>query len=52
MFGTALAVVTGGIVAAFVGPIDAWLVAGISLFIGVVGYAAGTTWQGRAVGRV
>ncbi len=52
MFGTALAVVTGGIVAAFVGPIDAWLVAGISLFIAVVGYAAATTSQGRAAGRV
>ena len=51
-FGAALAVVAGGVVALFVGPIDAWLVAGISLFIGVVGYAAATTWQGRAVGRV
>jgi hypothetical protein len=51
-FGAALAVVTGGVVAAFVGPIDAWLVAGIGLFVGVVGYAAATTWQGRAAGRV
>jgi hypothetical protein len=51
-FGAALAVVTGGAVAAFVGPIDAWLVAGIGLFAGVVGYAAATTWQGRAAGRV
>jgi hypothetical protein len=47
-FGGALAVVTGGVVAAFVGPIDAWLVAGIGLFAGVVGYAAATAWQHRA----
>jgi hypothetical protein len=50
-FGAALAVVTGGVVAAFVGPIDAWLVAGIGLFVGVVGYAAATAWQRRAAGR-
>lgn len=47
-FGAALAVVAGGVVALFVGPIDAWLVAGISLFVGVVGYAAATAWQNRA----
>jgi hypothetical protein len=51
-FGAALAVVTGGIAAAFVGPIGAWLVAGIGLFVGVVGYAAATAWQRRAVGCV
>jgi hypothetical protein len=51
-FGAALAVVTGGVVAAFVGPIDTWLVAGIGLFVGVVGYAAATAWQRRAAGRV
>ena len=39
-FITALVVVTGGIVALFVGPSGAWLAAGIALFIGVVGYAA------------
>jgi hypothetical protein len=50
-FGAALAVVTGGAVAAFVGPIGAWLVAGISMFVGVAGYAAATAWQGRAAGR-
>ena len=41
-FGAALAVVTGGVVAAFVGPSGAWLAAGITLFIGVIGYAAAT----------
>lgn len=41
-FGTALVVVTAGIVAAFVGPSGAWLTAGIGLFIGVVGYAVAT----------
>jgi hypothetical protein len=51
-FGAALAVVAGGVVALFVGPIDAWLVAGISLFVGVVGFAAATAWQSRAAGRV
>ncbi len=50
-FGAALAVVAGGVAAFFVGPIDAWLVAGISLFVGVVGYAAATTWQNRAASR-
>ncbi len=38
-FDAALAVVTGGVVAAFVGPRGAWLVAGISLSVGVVVYA-------------
>ena len=47
-FGTALTVVTGGVVAAFVGPSAAWLAAGIGLFIGVVGYAAAT---GKRLGR-
>jgi hypothetical protein len=41
-FITALAVVTGGSVALFVGPSGAWLAAGITLFIAVVGYAAMT----------
>ncbi|MBV8942705.1 MAG: hypothetical protein JO321_07715 [Solirubrobacterales bacterium] len=47
-FGATLVVVTGGIVAAFVGPSGAWLAAGIGLFIGVVGYAAAT---GKRLGR-
>jgi hypothetical protein len=38
-FGAALAVVTGGVVAAFAGPSGAWLVAGIGMFVGVVVYA-------------
>jgi hypothetical protein len=50
-FGAALAVVTGGIVAAFMGPSEAWLVAGIGLFVGVVGYAAATAWRDRRVPR-
>jgi hypothetical protein len=41
-FGAALAVVTGGVVAAFVGPSGAWLVAGITLCVAVIGYAATT----------
>jgi hypothetical protein len=51
-FGAALAVVAGGGVALFMGPINAWLVAGIALFVGVVGYAAGTVWRDRAAVRV
>ncbi|MBV9165105.1 MAG: hypothetical protein JO342_03025 [Solirubrobacterales bacterium] len=47
-FGATLVVVTGGIVAAFVGPSGAWLAAGIGLFIGVLGYAAAT---GKRLGR-
>jgi hypothetical protein len=50
-FGAALAVVAGGGVALFMGPINAWLVAGIALFVGVVGYAAGTVWRDRAAVR-
>jgi hypothetical protein len=38
-FGSALAVVTGGIVALFMGPSGAWLAAGLGLFTGVVGFA-------------
>jgi hypothetical protein len=41
-FGTALTVVTAGVVAAFVGPSGAWLAAGIGLFIAIVGYAVAT----------
>src|SRR6266700_2894832 len=41
-FGAALAVVTGGVVAAFVGPSGAWLAAGITLFVAVIGYTAAT----------
>ena len=41
-FGAALTVVIGGGVALFVGPSTAWLVAGISIFVGVVVYAAAT----------
>jgi hypothetical protein len=41
-FGAALTVITGGVVAAFVGPSAAWLAAGIGLFIAVAGYAVAT----------
>jgi hypothetical protein len=51
-FGAALAVVAGGGVALFVGPINALLVAGIALFAGVVGHAAGTVWRDHAAVRV
>ena len=46
-FGAALAVVTGGVVAAFVGASTAWLAAGITLCISVIGYAAATSKQPR-----
>jgi hypothetical protein len=51
-YGAAFAVVIGGVVALFVGPIDAWLVAGIAVFAGVVGYAAATVWRDRTTLRV
>jgi len=41
-FGAVLAVVTAGVVALFVRRSGAWLVAGIGLFIGVVGYTIAT----------
>jgi hypothetical protein len=41
-FGAALTVITGGIVAAFVGPSAAWLAAGIGMFMAVAGYAVAT----------
>ncbi len=47
-FGAALTVITGGIVAAFLGPSAAWLAAGIGLFVAVAGYAAAT---GKRLGR-
>ena len=47
-FGTALIVVTAGVIAAFVGPSASWLVAGIGLSVAVAGYAVVT---GRQLGR-
>ena len=44
-FGAALTVVIGGGVAVFVGPSAAWLGAGISMFAGVVVYAAATAMR-------
>jgi hypothetical protein len=41
-FAAALTIVTGGVVAAFVGPSAAWLAAGIALGAGVAVYAAAT----------
>jgi hypothetical protein len=49
LFGTALAVVIAGVVAAFVGPSGAWLAAEIGLFIAVVGYAAADALRHRPV---
>lgn len=48
-FIAALAAVTGGFVAAFVGPSAAWLAAGIGLFVAVVGYAAASRPRLRAL---
>ncbi len=41
-FGAALVAVAGGVVAAFTGPIDAWLTAGIAMFAAVAVYAVTT----------
>ena len=46
-FGAALAVVVAGVAAAFAGPSGAWLVAGVGLFIGMVGYAAADVLRQR-----
>lgn len=46
-FGAALAVVIAGVVAAFVGPSQAWLAAGVGLFIAMVAYAAADSLQRR-----
>jgi hypothetical protein len=48
-FGAALAVVTGGVVASFVGPSGAWLAAGITLFVALLGYAAADASRHRGV---
>ena len=48
-FGAALVVVIAGTIAAFVGPSGAWLVAGIGLFIAVIGYAAADARRHRSV---
>jgi hypothetical protein len=48
-FGAALTVVTGGVVAAFVGPSAAWLAAGIGLCLAVIGYAAADVLRHRRV---
>jgi hypothetical protein len=46
-FGAALAVVITGVVAAFVGPSEAWLAAGIGLFVSMIGYAAADAQRQR-----
>jgi hypothetical protein len=46
-FGAALAVVITGVVAAFVGPSEAWLAAGIGVFLSMVGYAAADVLRHR-----
>lgn len=48
-FAASLAVVVAGAVAAFAGPSGAWLVAGIGLFVAVVGYAAADAARHRRV---
>ncbi len=47
IFGVALAVVAVGVGASFAGPVGAWVVAGVGLFIAVLGYAAATAWLRR-----
>jgi hypothetical protein len=49
LFGAALAVVTGGVVSAFMGASGAWLAAGISLSIALVAYAAADASRHRPV---
>lgn len=44
-FGAALGVVAVGTGAAFAGPAGSWAVAGVGLFLVVVGYAAATGWR-------
>lgn len=48
-FGAALAVVITGVAAAFVGPSEAWLAAGIGLCIAMVAYAAADALRHRRV---
>jgi hypothetical protein len=47
-FGAALAAVTGGVVAAFMGPRGAWLAAGVGMFVGVIVYAVARARLQRA----
>lgn len=49
MFGTALVVIAFGTGAAFAGPAGAWAVAGIGLFVAVLGHAATSAWLNRSV---
>jgi hypothetical protein len=46
-FGTAVAVAVVGAVAAFAGPVGTWVVAGVGLFVVLVGTAAVIAWQQR-----
>lgn len=45
--GAALIAITGGAIAAFVGPSGAWLAAGIALFAALLGDAAAAAWLDR-----
>jgi len=47
-FGAAFAVVITGVVAAFIGPSEAWLAAGIGLFIAMIAYAVADAMRRRA----
>jgi hypothetical protein len=46
--GTALAVAAVGAVGAFAGPAGAWAVAGVGLFVVLLGSAAAIAWRQRA----
>lgn len=48
-FAAALAIVAVGTGAAFAGPVDAWAVAGVGLFLIVLCGAAASAWQQRSV---
>jgi hypothetical protein len=46
--GTGLAVAVVGAVGAFAGPVGVWMVAGLGLFVVLLGNAAAVTWRRRA----
>ena len=48
VFGAALAAVAVGAGSAFAGPVAVWAVAGVGLFVVLLGHAAATTWLQRA----
>jgi hypothetical protein len=51
-FGAALIVVSGGMVALFVGPSGAWLAARVGIFLAIVGFAVARAKLGARKGMV